>query len=183
MYSSPLRGTYGSTFLGPDSRLAASTGEALVATGLATAGRGLVLTAAAAAFGGVFGAVFGAATLARAFGEGFAAGFAAAALAVDLALALAFGAGFTGAFAAALATGLAETVFLAFFGLADGFLAGIDGLRGHGEGRGSIQTESLRSSGAVTRRNGDPRNLSGAVARVTFFYTSCPFQSLVIETP
>jgi len=95
----------------------------------------------------------------------------------------AFGAGFARTFAAALAAGLAETVFLALVGLADGFLAGIYGLRGHCEGRGIIQTESLRSSGPVARGNDGPHGLSGAVGRVTFFYTSSPFQSLATEAP
>ncbi len=121
--------------------------------------------------------------MARAFGAGFAAAALAFVPAFALVLALAAGAGFARDFAAALATGLAETVFLAFVGLADGFLAGIDGLQGLCEGRGIIQTAGLWSSGQAARGICGPRRLSGAVGRVTFFYTSFPFKSLADGTP
>ena len=99
----------------------------------------------------------GALTTAALTADAFDAGFAAAALAGALTTAAltadALDAGFAGAafallasFAAGLAVVLAETVFLGLVGLADGFFAGIYGLRGKVEGRGIIQTGRGRST-------------------------------------
>jgi len=104
-------------------------------------------------------------TLAGAFGAGFAAALAGAGFAFGTGFAFgagfAFDAGFTGAFATALAAGRAETVFLALVGLADGFLTGIYGLRGHCEGRGIIQTARRGS----THQDGIGSSLERGAAR------------------